>query len=147
MINTRSVDDLHAGDVVLLGVPWDRHSSFLRGAAAGPRRIREALAAGSSNLWTETGIDLDNHERVVDAGDEKRYATNQLALIRRRFLRNRVALVGGVVVLGQLVVLVGGWALASHLMCARRVPVRRGRFALEAPARAHGSRARPRPDP
>jgi uncharacterized BrkB/YihY/UPF0761 family membrane protein len=32
---------------------------------------------------------------------------------------------GVVVVLVQLVVLVGGWALASHLMLARRVPVRR----------------------
>jgi membrane protein len=33
--------------------------------------------------------------------------------------------VGGVVVLVQLVILVGGWALASHLMLARRVPARR----------------------
>jgi membrane protein len=34
-------------------------------------------------------------------------------------------LLGVVVVLVQLAVLVGGWALASHLMLARRVPVRR----------------------
>lgn len=33
--------------------------------------------------------------------------------------------VGGVVVLVQLLILVGGWALASHLMLARRVPARR----------------------
>ena len=69
MINTRSVDDLRAGDVALLGVPWDRHSSFLRGAAAGPGRIREALASGSMNLWTESGIDLDKHDRLIDVGD------------------------------------------------------------------------------
>jgi peptide/nickel transport system permease protein len=36
----------------------------------------------------------------VSAEDEKRYAATQLQLIRRRFLRNRVALVGGVVILG-----------------------------------------------
>lgn len=69
MINTRSVDDLRAGDVALLGVPWDRHSSFLRGAGAGPGRIREALASGSMNLWTESGIDLDKHDRLIDVGD------------------------------------------------------------------------------
>lgn len=69
MMTTRSVDALRPGDVAILGVPWDRHSSFLRGAAAAPRRIREALASGSMNLWTESGIDLGGHDRVIDVGD------------------------------------------------------------------------------
>lgn len=69
MIKARPMESLRAGDVAILGVPWDRHSSFLRGAAAGPRRIREALASGSANFWTETGIDLGNHDRLADVGD------------------------------------------------------------------------------
>jgi peptide/nickel transport system permease protein len=36
----------------------------------------------------------------VSAEDERRYAATQLPLVRRRFLRNRVAVVGGAVILG-----------------------------------------------
>jgi arginase len=55
--------------VVLLGVPWDEHSSFLRGAALAPASIREALHSPSTNLSTESGLDLDADPRFVDAGD------------------------------------------------------------------------------
>ena len=44
--------------VEVVGVPHDDNSSFLRGSALAPPRIREALASASSNLWTENGIDL-----------------------------------------------------------------------------------------
>jgi arginase len=54
---------------VLLGVPWDEHSSFLRGAALGPPAIREALHSPSSNLSTESGLDLATDTRFRDAGD------------------------------------------------------------------------------
>ncbi len=37
---------------------------------------------------------------ALSAEDEQRYATSQLAVIRRRFLRNKVAIAGGIVVLG-----------------------------------------------
>jgi agmatinase len=58
-----------AGGVVLAGVPWDEHSSFLRGCAAGPSALRAALASPSSNLSTESGLDLGSDPRVSDAGD------------------------------------------------------------------------------
>ena len=53
---------------VVLGIPFDGQSSYLRGAAEAPPKIREALACDASNHWTETGIDLraDLH---ADAGD------------------------------------------------------------------------------
>lgn len=69
MIRAGSIDDIVAGSIAVVGVPWDEHSSFLRGAAAGPRRIREALSSGSTNLWTESGIDLGHEERIIDVGD------------------------------------------------------------------------------
>lgn len=55
--------------VVLLGVPWDEHSSHLRGAAAAPPAIRAALHSSSSNLSTESGLDLGTDGRFSDAGD------------------------------------------------------------------------------
>ncbi len=55
--------------VVVVGVPLDENSSFLRGAAAAPGRIREALHSPSSNFCTENGLDLGAEERWRDAGD------------------------------------------------------------------------------
>src|SRR5919198_875382 len=39
-------------------------------------------------------------EEVASSEAEKRYAASQLQIIRRRFVRNRVAVVGGVIILG-----------------------------------------------
>ena len=55
--------------VVLVGVPWDEQSSFLRGAAAAPEAIRRALASPSSNLAAESGLELVPGGNLVDAGD------------------------------------------------------------------------------
>jgi agmatinase len=55
--------------VALLGVPWDEHSSFERGAAAAPPLIRAAMRSPSSNLSTESGLDLSWESRFSDAGD------------------------------------------------------------------------------
>jgi len=56
-----------AGRPALLGVPDDSHSSFIRGAALGPARLREALLSPASNLWSEGGVDLER--LLVEAGD------------------------------------------------------------------------------
>jgi agmatinase len=55
--------------VTLVGVPWDEHSSHLRGAAEAPATIRSALAAPSSNPSTESGLDLGDEPRFQDVGD------------------------------------------------------------------------------
>jgi arginase len=49
---------LTAKEIAVLGIPFDRNSSFLRGAALAPLRIREALFSKSTNMWTEKSIDL-----------------------------------------------------------------------------------------
>jgi agmatinase len=61
--------DLEPGDVALLGVPWDAHSSFQRGAALAPPQIRATLHNGAANLCTEHGHDLDADARWRDLGD------------------------------------------------------------------------------
>ncbi len=45
--------------VVMLGIPYDEHSSHMRGCALGPAAIRSALASGSANWCNESGEDLD----------------------------------------------------------------------------------------
>ena len=55
--------------VAVLGLPYDASSSFLRGAAEAPPLIRRALASPSTNLWTESLVDLGAPDRLHDAGD------------------------------------------------------------------------------
>jgi arginase len=62
-------DRVAAGTVALLGLPTDEASSYLRGAARGPAAIREALYSSSTNLSTESGLDLEMDPRFLDVGD------------------------------------------------------------------------------
>jgi agmatinase len=59
------------GTPVLLGIPFDANSSWLRGAAGAPPIIRVALGSDSSNSATETGVDLAEAGVYCDAGDLK----------------------------------------------------------------------------
>jgi agmatinase len=58
-----------AGNVAVLGIPLDENSSFLRGAALAPPRIRQAMHSGSSHWTTELGIDLSTAGGWRDLGD------------------------------------------------------------------------------
>lgn len=53
----------------LLGIPLDVNSSYLRGPAGAPTKIREALLSDASNKWTELGVDLGLAGAFADAGD------------------------------------------------------------------------------
>ncbi len=53
----------------LLGIPLDVNSSYLRGAAGAPGRIREAWRCDASNQWSELGIDVGAAGAFADAGD------------------------------------------------------------------------------
>jgi arginase len=54
--------------VRLIGLPTDSHSSFLRGAAAGPAAIRAALASDHGNSAAENGLELGTDIVVEDPG-------------------------------------------------------------------------------
>jgi len=54
---------------VLLGIPFDGNSSYLRGSSAAPAAIREALRCDASNQWTEMGMDLGAEGAFADAGN------------------------------------------------------------------------------
>src|SRR2546429_3405105 len=53
----------------LIGLPYDASSSFLRGAAAAPPVIRQALHSPAGNPWTETGVDIGGDGAPADMGD------------------------------------------------------------------------------
>jgi agmatinase len=64
-------DAAKPGTPVILGIPFDANSSWLRGAAGAPPIIRVALHSLSANSWTETGVDLGAEGAYCDAGDLK----------------------------------------------------------------------------
>lgn len=45
--------------LTLIGFPYDKNSSFMEGASEAPPLIRKALYSDSSNLWTESELNLE----------------------------------------------------------------------------------------
>ena len=58
-----------AGLPTLLGLPYDASSSYLRGSAAAPRAIREALHSPAGNSWSEALLEVLAPGALADAGD------------------------------------------------------------------------------
>ena len=54
---------------IVIGIPFDDHSSFLKGASKGPKAIRKALYSESTNLSTESGLDLGSNDKWQDRGN------------------------------------------------------------------------------
>jgi agmatinase len=55
--------------LAILGVPFDEKSSYLRGAAGGPRAIRTVSTSKCYCGWTELGVNLETDTVMVDLGD------------------------------------------------------------------------------
>ena len=55
--------------IIVQGIPFDRYSSYKRGPAQAPEKIREALFSGSANLWSESGFNIGADNVLFDAGD------------------------------------------------------------------------------
>ena len=53
----------------LIGIPYDASSSFIRGAAAGPAAIRDALASPAGNPYAEQLVPIVAGDTFDDAGD------------------------------------------------------------------------------
>jgi arginase len=84
----------------LLGIPFDANSSYLRGPAAAPPRIREALRSNASNQWSESGVDVGAAGAFADAGDlslndNTGFAESERAVARLLQKNTRPVLLGG----------------------------------------------------
>ncbi len=77
-------DSAKAGTPVILGIPFDANSSWLRGSAGAPPIIRVAFTSFSSNPWTETGVDLGAAGMYCDAGDLKFTFDEPFAAIEKK---------------------------------------------------------------
>jgi Arginase/agmatinase/formimionoglutamate hydrolase, arginase family len=55
--------------VSILGIPHDENSSFLKGAADAPPKIRAELFSDANNLYTETRVNLATPGLITDHGD------------------------------------------------------------------------------
>ncbi|MEL6189311.1 MAG: agmatinase, partial [Myxococcota bacterium] len=65
-------DAMDSPTPILVGIPYDATSSYLRGPAEAPAAVRRVLHSGSGNWWTELGVSVDPTEgHFVDAGDLK----------------------------------------------------------------------------
>lgn len=71
-------------EVVVMGVPFDAHSSFQRGPALAPERIRQVLHSGMGNWSAEDGTDLEKVDGWRDIGDLALAGTPEpMALVER----------------------------------------------------------------
>jgi len=65
-----TIDDyLASARPTLIGLPYDASSSFLRGPALAPARIREELHSPQSNGCSESGLRVIGDDGVADVGD------------------------------------------------------------------------------
>ena len=95
--------ELQSGEIALLGVPFDRNSSFRKGPALAPAQIREALFSESTNMWTEKGIDLGtmsgwkafNDLVLSDLDTQTAFATIESAIHDLLKKKARVVALGG----------------------------------------------------
>ena len=71
------------GAPTLLDVPFDENSSYLRGAAAAPHLIRDALTCESSNMWSELGVDVGAEGAYADGGAVETGASDPYAAIEK----------------------------------------------------------------
>jgi arginase len=55
--------------ISLVGIPLDKNSSYLSGAALAPPKIRDAFHSDSSNYFSESGLNLKDSKEWKDLGD------------------------------------------------------------------------------
>lgn len=62
-------ESLERANACVLGLCWDRGSSFRRGSAKAPKVIRDYTSSKLYNSFTEAGLNLKDHWRIYDLGD------------------------------------------------------------------------------
>jgi arginase len=62
-------ENIQTGSLCVLGIELDQNSSFQKGPALAPNRIRESYFSSSSNLWSEKGLDLGSLHLLYDLGN------------------------------------------------------------------------------
>lgn len=66
----KSIQELSAGQIGIIGLPFDSNSSYLPGPAKAPELIIEAIASDSANYFTEDLTDLNENPKVAWCGNQ-----------------------------------------------------------------------------
>ena len=66
----KSIQELEAGEVGIIGLPFDSNSSYLPGPAKAPTLIIEAIESDSANYFTEDLTDLNQNSKVAWCGNQ-----------------------------------------------------------------------------
>ena len=74
--------------IKLLGIPFDANSSFLKGPALAPPRIRLMEKEGSANSFSEFGIEILEGKNYTDLGDMAFTETNAASAYNQ--IKNRI---------------------------------------------------------
>ena len=78
------------GRPTLIGLGYDASSSFLRGAALAPPKIRDAFHSPAANGWSESGIDTWADGILGDAGDLDLPSSGEARALIERSIRDIV---------------------------------------------------------
>ncbi|MHA1170387.1 MAG: agmatinase [Candidatus Hodarchaeales archaeon] len=73
-MNTRdffgaAVNSPSIANLIVMGIPWDKSSSYRKGASKAPSFIRQATSSKLYNPYAETGVNLVERWQIHDAGD------------------------------------------------------------------------------
>jgi agmatinase len=63
------IDNLDQANASVLGLCWDKGSSFRTGSAKSPKVIRDYTNSKLYNSFTEAGLNIRDHWRIFDKGD------------------------------------------------------------------------------
>ncbi|NNF99595.1 MAG: agmatinase [Desulfobacteraceae bacterium] len=66
MISQEKLNKTEPGMVAVIGIPHDENSSFMKGAALAPEKIRSVMHNGASHLCAENGVDLSAEAGFID---------------------------------------------------------------------------------
>ncbi len=100
-INQQLLNNMEENAVAVIGAPYDENSTYMRGSAGAPPKIREALHCGSANLCGEDGFDLGKQVLFRDLGDlafqPSQVPLEEIERVVRQVLdkKGRVLLLGG----------------------------------------------------
>ena len=61
--------NLSEANAFVLGICWEKSSSFRKGSAKAPKIIRDFTSSKIYNSYTETGVNIKDYWRILDVGD------------------------------------------------------------------------------
>ena len=81
----------------IIGIPYDEKSSFMRGPADAPDKIKETFHDGSANYFSENGTDIKNDITLVDKGNLaiNKYADIKPAISQHLNAKDKFIFLGG----------------------------------------------------